>query len=214
MNEAVRGAANRTAPTETLEAALREMERWQGIGCEYWLEPRYGLSGAVLQRLGVATMITRAVPRCDEHGCALLERCPHRADFERRVAGIGSKKYHLTAAGRRGVQEGLATVLPDLVRAWPLANQVQAVLAAAGRPLSIFELAWQLAAPALESLLSHGDERGLAHPEESSPSRRELRLALDLLAAAGLVQWVHGGEFVAARFVAARYDDEDADEEP
>ncbi|MER3406347.1 MAG: hypothetical protein C4345_10990, partial [Chloroflexota bacterium] len=80
------------APALPLEAALQEMARRGEVGCEYWLAPLYSLSARWLHTMGVATVIARGVPRCHDHGCALLERCPHRVLFEQRAPGIGSKK--------------------------------------------------------------------------------------------------------------------------
>ncbi len=183
---------------QPLEAALQEMARWDEVGCEYWLAPLYGLSVRWLHTIGVAALIARGVPRCHEHGCALLERCPHRALFEQRAPGIGSKKCRLNATGRRIAAEGLAPGLPQLLHAWPLAGRVLDALAGAGRPLSVFELTWQIVAPMIQQTLASDSQGSPGHLEDSIPSRGELRLALDLLAAAGRVRWRGDGEFVAA----------------
>lgn len=186
------------AVPQPLEAALQEMARRGEVGCEYWLAPLYGLSAGWLHTMGVATLIARGVPRCHEHGCALLERCPHRALFEQRAPGIGSKKCRLNATGRRIAAEGLAQGLPELLRAWPLAGRILDTLAGAGRPLSVFELTWQIVAPAVQQALDPGGEGSPGGLAESTPSRGELKLALDLLVAAGLVHWEGAGEFSAA----------------
>lgn len=190
--------ATGATPAQPLEAALQEMARWGEVGCEYWLGPLYGLSAGWLHTMGVAALIARGVPRCHEHGCALLERCPHRALFEQRAPGIGSKKCRLSATGRRIAAEGLARGLPEVLRAWPLAGRILDTLAGAGRSLSVFELTWQIVAPTLQQALDPGREGSSGRLEDSTPSRGELRLALDLLAAAGLVRWEGDGEFIAA----------------
>jgi hypothetical protein len=192
------------APARPLEAALQEMARRGEVGCEYWLAPLYGLSARWLHTMGVATVITRRVPRCHDHGCAVLERCPHRALFEQRAPGIGSKKCRLNPTGHRIAVLGLAPVLPKLLPAWPLASRVLDRLAGAGRPLSVFELTWQIVAPVVQHALDPGSGSSAGRLEDNAPSRGELKLALDLLATAGLVRWTGDGELVAVRGSGAR----------
>jgi hypothetical protein len=113
------------------------------------------------------------------------------------TSSIGSKKCRLSDAGRRVIQHGLDAQLPQIMQRWPLATRVQETLSQAGGHLSIFDLTWRLVEPEVQALLAEQETGQAVNSGNAAPARGELKLALDLLARLGVIEWRAGGQAVA-----------------
>ena len=165
-----------------LRAALASAGEGGGVGCHFWTRPTFGVPAAQLEALGLVKIIKTRVPICEAHGCAAIETCSERVSFVERKGGIGNWKFRLTVLGEQAVAQ--ADVLARQVAAQPLADAILAALAGTGKntPTSWPALYWRLLEPELTLI----EETG----QRPSPpvSRSSVRLYLDLLIAAGLVQ--------------------------
>lgn len=163
-----------------LRAALASAGDGGGVGCHFWTRPSFGVPAAQLEALGLVKIIKTRVPVCEAHGCAAIETCSERISFVERKGGIGNWKFRLTILGEQSVTN--PDVLARQVAAQPLPEAILEALAGADSPTSWPALYWRLLAPELALI----EETG----QRPSPpiSRTSVRLYLDLLVAAGLVQ--------------------------
>ncbi len=163
-------------PVERIRAALRRAEA-HGIGCDVWSSAEYGVTAEHLESLRVVALIKTRVPTCEDHGCAWIATCEHRANFAAGGPGRGGRKFKLTILGERTVRDPDAVLAS--VESLPLSDRI--VEALSDGPLSPFELYWRLCEPELATLAADGSR-------PSPPiTRRFVRFHLDLLGAVGLV---------------------------
>jgi hypothetical protein len=146
-----------------------------GVGCHYWSESEYGVPVAQLEALGLASTIGTGIPRCELHGCHIIETCAFRVIFAEARSGRAGRKFTVS---ERGLEVMLAPErLATAIDSYPLAQRIRSTLAAG--PLSWLELYWRLLEPDLAAIAN-----GKHCPR---PTRREVRFCLDLMIAAGLV---------------------------
>lgn len=165
-----------------LQAALAsalEGGDFGGIGCHYWTRPALGVPVEQLEGLGLVRVIRTSVPRCEDHGCAIIDTCAERVTFAERKPGIGRRKFRLTALGAQAAAD--ASILAERIAEQPLARQILDVLTEAAGPVSWPDLYWRLLQPELTELEATGQR--LAAPL----TRPAVRFYLDLLVTAGLV---------------------------
>jgi hypothetical protein len=146
-----------------------------GVGCHYWSEPEYGVPVAQLEALGLAKAINAGIPRCEFHGCHIIETCAFRINFAEARSGRAGRKFTVSKRGLEAMlaSERLATCIDD----HPLAQRIRSSLSAG--PLSWLELYWRVIEPDLAAIGEGGNP--------TIPTRRDVRFCLDLLIAAGLV---------------------------
>ena len=163
---------------DRIRAALRRAEA-HGIGCDVWSVAEYGVSAEHLEALSVVVRIKQRIPTCEDHGCAWIETCEHRALFADGGPGRGGRKFKLTVLGERTVRDPEAVLAS--VQSLPLSDRIAEALGAVDGPLSPFDLYWRLCEPELAALAVDG-------MRPSPPiTRRFVRFHLDLLTAVGLV---------------------------
>jgi hypothetical protein len=163
-----------------------------GVGCEHWTVPDYGVPVALLVDLGLASPIKTRVPCCAEHGCRYLGRCAYEAEFEPAGAAASStapsparapragRKFRLTAAGHRALTAPLD--LAAALAALPLTDLLLAELAGGERTL--FALVGALVERVRQAIAA-----GAAPEAARVPTRPYLRAVLELLVEQGVLEW-------------------------
>lgn len=146
-----------------------------GVGCRHRFEPEFGISADLLSGASLISPINTRIPVCAEHGCPLIGSCEYESDFANKAPGRGNRKFRLTDAGRRAV-DNPGEMLAALTGS-PAARAIMSQLQAGST--SIFSLTSEL----LEA------EVQAARDEAPSPdfSRKDLGNCLNLLAGLGLL---------------------------
>ncbi len=157
-------------------AALEEAGA--GVGCHYYVEKQYGLSAALLDRLGVVKLIRASPPACRDHACPLVGQCEYEPIFSSKEPGRSNKKFKLSMFGAQVVEEPRA--LTEALGRTYVARVVLEVLAEGAH--SALSLNTILMKRSVEEL------RATGKVEATFFSRGELRDALRLLIECGLVQ--------------------------
>jgi hypothetical protein len=141
------------------------------IGCRHLARQRDDFDASILVSLGLVKLIRSGVPRCEEHGCPLIDVCEHVADFEPDASGSkAGVKYRPTADGLAASAD--PAVIDAATRALPAVETVLALLA--GGPLTIFQLNTRL--------------RETWSTDEAPPDRPELGQIVTLLVEVGQVR--------------------------
>ena len=164
---------------ERLRMVLRRASA-VGVGCHYWCVPEFGVPVEHLEVLGLAKPIKTQVPKCEDHGCHLLDACRHRTMFADKAPGIAGRKFRLTPAGIDAAES--TAELAAQIRERPLARRILDAVAAAPEPLTGFALYWRLLEPELD------EQAEMGQPPVPPLSRPAVRFYLDLLLAAGHVR--------------------------
>ncbi|HLI50271.1 MAG TPA: hypothetical protein VKU87_00660 [Thermomicrobiaceae bacterium] len=146
-----------------------------GVGCRHRFEPEFGVSADLLVGAGLIGPINTKIPVCSEHGCPLIDSCDYEADFVNKAPGRGNRKFRLTAAGQRAMDDP-SEMLVALTGS-PVARTVMTSLASG--PTSIFALAGELLRAEEQSARDDAPSLGYG--------RKDLGSCLNMLASLGLL---------------------------
>lgn len=112
---------------ETIQQHLANLPG--GVGCRHLAQDNEGISPDLLIALGLVRPIVSRVPRCADHGCPLLENCPHRVDFEPEAKGSKSGiKYRPTPEGLAATAD--PAIIEESILQLPAAREILALIAA------------------------------------------------------------------------------------
>ncbi len=157
-------------------AALEEAGA--GVGCHYYVEKRYGLSAALLDRLDSVKLIKASPPACRDHACPLVGECEYERLFSTKEPGRSNKKFKLSMFGAQLVEEPRA-LSEALGRTYVARVVLEALEDGAHSALSLNTILMQRSVEEL---------RATGKVEATLFSRAELRDALRLLVECGLVR--------------------------
>lgn len=166
------------------------IEIGEGVACRHYYEPRVGIDFSLLAGLGLLTPINTRIPPCEAHGCPLLGRCEHEADFVPEAnprMPKGNRKF------RRAPEGAAVAVDAGLLARLASEHRLAGLVASALRDgkASIFTLAEAL----LEFDLAQLEAEGASEP---AVRRRELGAYLRLLEALGWLRFEDDGLTVRA----------------